>query len=351
LRAIAAIAPADRQYQPRGEPTPLRNTNYFVIEGSMDGDVSTFMGASQYERAAFSPGDPGFKASLYVKDADHTQFNTAWGRDDLGEPTLEFLLDERPLLAPETQRRIAQVYIAAFLQATLNGQDGYRALFQDPRAGRRWLPDDYMAANYADGRTRWLATFDEDLDPSTGTWPGSTIDGRNLTVWKEALGQRKAGSLCKVIALLAWDEAARHATASYRIDLGPAPPVATPDDNLVFSVSDAGSAGPPGRSPKEMDQPLDWSVVVSDASGRSASLPLSHDQLLYPQIKGETRRIGAMNSTSPSEIVFRRYRLPLADFRRQNPALDVAHLRSVGFVFDRSRSGAIALSGVGLAPP
>jgi hypothetical protein len=157
--------------------------------------------------------------------------------------------------------------------------------------------------------------------------------------------------LCRVIALLAWDQAARQATASYSIDLGPAPPVVTPDDQLVFSVSDPGSDGSQGRLRRNMEQPLDWSVIVSDAKGRSARLPLSHDQLLYPQIKGETRRLAAMNSTPPSEIVFRRYRFPLADFRRQNPTLDLVHLRSVGFVFDHSRSGAIALSGVGLASP
>ena len=40
---------------------------------------------------------------------------------------------------------------------------------------------------------------------------------------------------------------------------------------------------------------------------------------------------------------------PLRDFAAQNPALDLAHLRSVGFEFDHSPRGAIALEEIGLA--
>src|SRR6185436_16840972 len=43
LGAIVAIAPADGQYTPRNRPTPMRDTNDFVIHGSMDGDVYSFM--------------------------------------------------------------------------------------------------------------------------------------------------------------------------------------------------------------------------------------------------------------------------------------------------------------------
>ncbi len=226
LRGIVAVAPADGQYKPRGQPTPMHDTNYFVIEGSMDGDVSTFMGSSQYERATFTPGDPAFKASLYVKDADHTQFNTVWGRDDMGYAPFEFLLDERPLLSGDAQRRIAQVYIAAFLQTALNGKDGYRALFKDPRAGARWLPGGYLVGNYADGRTQWLTDFDHSLDPAVGASPEWRIEGRGLTLWKEELGQLKGASLDKVVTVLAWNNRANAGHASYRIDLGSAPPAA-----------------------------------------------------------------------------------------------------------------------------
>jgi hypothetical protein len=45
----------------------------------------------------------------------------------------------------------------------------------------------------------------------------------------------------------------------------------------------------------------------------------------------------------------RRYRLPLKDFVAINPRLDLKRLRSIGFEFDRTPRGVIALDDVGLA--
>jgi hypothetical protein len=42
LGAIAAIAPVDGQYQPRDRPVPMQDTNYFTMQGSMDGDLTSF---------------------------------------------------------------------------------------------------------------------------------------------------------------------------------------------------------------------------------------------------------------------------------------------------------------------
>jgi hypothetical protein len=51
----------------------------------------------------------------------------------------------------------------------------------------------------------------------------------------------------------------------------------------------------------------------------------------------------------PSEIVLRRYQYPLNDFAGANPHLDLTHLRSVRFDFDRTARGVIVLSDIGLA--
>ena len=175
LGAIAAISSGRRPVQgPRSADPTSTDVNYFVIQGSLDGDVSSFMGSpAQYSRDGFSGGRvPAFKASVYVKDADHNQFNTTWGRNDLGLPW-EFLLDERSLLKPADQRQIAKVYLSAFLQETLMGRDGYRPLFQDPRRGAAWLPGGYLAANYADSlSTAWAVTYDEDPRSGHGCDPG-----------------------------------------------------------------------------------------------------------------------------------------------------------------------------------
>jgi dienelactone hydrolase len=359
LGAIVAIAPVDGQYEPRERPTPMVDTNYFTIQGSMDGDETTFGGSVQYSRDTLTGRTPAFKASVYVKDADHNQFNTVWGRNDLGLPW-EFLLDETSLIAPQAQRQIAKVYLPAFLQATLMGRDGYRPLFQDPRRGAAWLPGGYLAANYADSATAWAATFDEDSDPATAASPGAAIVGRNLSVWRETYVKLKSAPLDTQVALIGWDDRANPARASYSIDLGDAAAKASPAADLVFSAADAGISSlpkdvhPPKAAAKPKAKgdvaPLDWTVVLVDDRGVEARLPLSHDQVLYPQTKGHTRRFAALDGGKSSEVVMRRYHLPLADFAAANPALDLGHLHVLRFDFDKSSRGAIALDDVGVDP-
>ena len=335
----------------------MRDTNYFVIHGSMDGDATSFAGSSQYSRASFSGQVKAFKASVYVKGANHGQFNTTWGRYDTGLP-FKLLMDGRPIMDPAAQRRIAAVYLSAFLQATLNGQDGYRPLFQDARNGAGWLPDVFLINNYADGETRWLANYEEDLDPGTGSSPGVAINGRNLSIWRETYIRLKSSPLGVPVAVLGWDDRVTPGKASYEIDLGETASKVAETTDLVFSAANAGVSSLPSHfKPKgkggddKASQTLDWSIVLTDARGDEARLPLSHDQLLYPQVKGESRRFGAIDGAPISEVVLRRYRFALKDFAAANPRLDLHSLRSVRFDFDRSPRGAIALDDVGLATP
>ena len=351
LLAIAAIAPADGQYLLRGRPTPMHDTNYFVIQGSMDGDVTSFVGSAQYARASFSGTTNAFKASVYVKDANHTQFSTGWGRYDIWLPS-KYLLDLRPLLEPDEQRQILKVHLSAFLQATLNGNDGYRALFQDSTNGADWLPNAYLVNNYADSNTTWVANYAEDLDPTTGSAPGVKIHGENLSIWREKSLDLKSSSLGIYGVVLGWDDRFSVRPASYEIDLGNLAADARHNASLVFSASDAAISSLPDGFHHEnkvvAGNPLDWTMVLMDANGTEARLPLSHYSPLYPQIIGNTLRIPALSSTAASEIVLRRYQFPLKDFAAANPKLDLTHLLKVRFDFDRSKRGAIVLTDVGL---
>ncbi len=355
LGAVAAIAPVDGQYKGRERSTLLKDVNYFVIHGSLDGDVMSFMGTSQYARATLTGAAPAFKAQLFVKDANHGQFNTSWGRDDLGMPWP--VLDKRAILDPEAQRQIARVYLSAFLQTTLMGREGYKPLFEDPRRGAAWLPKGYLAADFADSGTIWAATFEEDMDPGTATSPGARIYAKNLSVWRETDVKLKSRQMDTQTALIGWDERVHKGKASYSVDLGQSANVVGRGGALVFSAADAGMGSLPdgfkpaktkGKEPE--NAPLDWTVVLVDATGAEARVPLSRDQVLYPQIKGQTRRFPEIDGAKMAEVVMRRYRLPLADFAAANPKLDLARLIVVRLDFDRSKRGAIVLDNVGIAP-
>jgi hypothetical protein len=354
LRAIAAIAPTEGLYELRSSHIHLRDQNYLVMGGSLDGDNGTsFLGEAQYSRATFSGQVDVFKASVYINGANHGQFNTAWGRNDAGT-VYKFLTDERYVIPAIEQRQIAQVYLAAFLDITLKGQTGYRALFQDPRNGAAWLPGTLIVSNYADGQTRWLTDFEHDADPTTGANPDVAIMDEKLSVWREDDPELKLSKLGTHLAILGWDRVHPHATASYRIAFRE-PLRASPDSALVFSASQIETDTLPtgfqtaGRRSKPDAEPLDWTIELTDAAGQTARLALSRDQLLYPQIKGEPYRGGIIRGHD-SELVMRRYCFPIHDFLALNPNLNPGRLVEIRFAFDHSRQGAIALNDVGLAP-
>jgi len=140
IKAVIAIAPSDGQYKPAGKPVPLENVNYLVLQGGHDSDVSLFLGDRQFNRVRFTDHRNWFKASVYIYRANHGQFNTVWGRTDYPPPA-SWLLNLKPLLDGEEQRRIAKVYFSAFLETTLHGDARYRPLFRDQRLIKAWLPD------------------------------------------------------------------------------------------------------------------------------------------------------------------------------------------------------------------
>ncbi|MCP4658177.1 MAG: hypothetical protein GY856_22425 [bacterium] len=204
IRGIIAIAPSDGQYEPADRPTPLENVSYLVLQGGHDADVSAFMGARQLRRVKFTDGDYHFKAGLYAYRANHGQFNTVWGDSDFGWP-LGLLLNRRPLLDGDQQRRIAKVTMAAFLEAALHGQRTYVPLFRDHRTVAEWLPDDLYITQFKDSTFQTVSDFEEDVDVVTATLDGAAIEGAHLAVWREQfLDYRKWGSKRNGVVYLGW---------------------------------------------------------------------------------------------------------------------------------------------------
>lgn len=362
IGAVIAIAPVDGQYKPRDEKRPLTDVNYFTVHGGMDGDVRSFMGSSQYSRLRFSGEERRYKASLYVAGANHGQFNTGWGRTDLPAP-FHFFLDKSAIMDGEAQRQIAKVYFTAFLDATLQGDLRYLPLFADARRGAAWLPDQFYINNFQSTSDVIIADFEEDLDPTTTALARGRILGENLTKWREAKLDLKWNSLDTHGALIAWDGEVNDQPAVYRIQLGD---TLTPVDGrsvLRFAAAQADTGTKPedweedaaeeedgAEDDKDTAQPLDWTVTLQDAAGETASLPLSADAPLYPQFKTNVVCVQRFADDDPSEIVLRRFSLPLSSFLEENIRLDVTSLREVRFTFDRSDAGAIVVDDIGFAP-
>ncbi|TNE57502.1 MAG: hypothetical protein EP340_08280 [Alphaproteobacteria bacterium] len=360
IGAYIAIAPIDGQYHPREDKTRLKDINYFVIHGAMDGDVSSFTGASQYSRIEFSPGSANTKASLYVAGANHGQFNSSWGIYDTGLP-YGWLLNTRDIMPVAQQEQIAKVYFTAFLEAMLNGKEEYLPLFADARYGADWLPDNVYINNMKRARTHLLATFDEDLDPGTGEGGAIRIKGAHLSKWRESLLNLKWNPLDTIVAVVAWDQEVSSDPGEFGLTWAPGALPLNEEMSLVFSASALGEGTKPnGWEPAEeasskdktpdadeVEKPLDWSIVAVDAAGQTATLKLSDDKPLHPQLISQTSRLPLFSTNATSEIVMQRFTLPLAAFAEVNSAFDPSTLVSIRFVFDRSPSGVIALDDIG----
>jgi len=204
IKSIIAIAPVDGQYAPGNTRTKLENIDYFTIHGSQDGDVSSFAGSRQFDRITYTDSTYHFKSGLYVHGANHGQFNTSWGNNDVGTPFPK-LLNLEQLLNAEDQRQIAKVYISAFLETTLKNDKSYLPLFTDVRTGKDWLPETIYLNQFEDSNTEFISTFDEDFDVTTTTVKdSSSITSTNLTVWKEKQIPLKRGNRANRGLFLGW---------------------------------------------------------------------------------------------------------------------------------------------------
>jgi hypothetical protein len=240
------------------------------------------------------------------------------------------------------------------VEAAVRGEAGYRALFRDHRRGAAWLPGVVYLQQYEDSATRVLADYEEDIDLTTATAPGARLRAENLADWKEREASLKWGSLDTRAAWLGWDREKAKATPSYALFL-PEPGVeAGPDRVLAFHLADAKQdPSPPldevkpaenvAKKKDETPKPIDLTVEVEDAGGRTARLPLGRFRLLQPQVEAQVTKAAWLADQKPSELVFDAFELPLSAFQEETPGLDPSRLRAVRFLFDRTEKGVVVL--------
>lgn len=387
IRSLVAIAPVDGQYEPVGQSTPLSNVNYLVVHGSHDGDVSSFSGLRQYERIQFTGDGSWFKAAVYMYRANHGQWNTVWGSRDAGPRSARFL-DLRGLIPAEEQRRFLEVYVGAFLDATLRDRDEYLPIFRDHRVIGGWLPRTMYLTRFEESGFRALARYNEDVDVTTGAVPGVTLRGDSLATWREGrLPLRSRNSnVGHGAAWLGWnnriagDDTTRRGTpaaytfslsdslraswdvgAASAIVLSLAPTNQTPPPRKVVSDSGASRRPEAGRSPGRRNGsvgrdtlPVDLSVVVMDGRGVEVRAPLSrYGPVRRPLEMTVYRRRGLDASRFPTlyELMLQTYVIPLSDFVALDSGFDPGTLRSLGLRFDRAVAGTVVVTDIGLSSP
>jgi dienelactone hydrolase len=335
LRAVIAIAPSDGQYKPRRAFTPLENINYLVLHGAADADVYSFAGANQYDRVAFTNGEDYFKAAVYIDGANHGQFNTTWGRVDV--PGAKWFLNRGEIMPAEEQEMLAKVLIAGFLDASVNGRKEYEQLFRNPLSGGEWLPTGIYLSQYVSSGIRQIANFEEDLNLKTATLPGTRLEGVNLVTWREEPPTMASKRLRDSMGVrLEWDHE-QSGPASYSLQL-PA----------GFTLDAAGSAGLTfaAANVSKEQEPLDFTIMLTDRAGERVELPLSSIMPLPPPLT-HRRFKPPLKVSSETEPVYTTYTIHLTAFLAENEAIDPDRLAQISFVFNRSPKGTIFLDDLG----
>ncbi len=395
IRGIIAIAPVDGQYLPTGRLAPVENVNYMVFHGSHDGDVTSFHGLRLYNRLEFSDGGDYFKTAIYMYRANHGQWNTVWGNKDNG-PRSARRLDLRGLIDGEAQREFAEIYVSAFLETVLRDDPDYMPMFRDHRAIGGWLPETMYITQFESSSFRPLATFEEDIDVTTGTAHGVTLRGDSLGVWREELldlrsrNRPTTSSSQENNALrLGWnnrvagDEGTVGAPASYtlslpaglgsewglggtsRLDLQlgavegrPAPrrPEGEDENQEPSRAGGDDDEAAPDETARgegdrdEEEEPVDLSVVLTDADGESASVRLSdYGPIRRPLETAVRRRNDAESFDNQWELVLQSFSIPLADLVEANPDFDPARPREIRLLFDRSAAGTVVVDDIGFS--
>ncbi|WP_405250991.1 alpha/beta hydrolase family protein [Dokdonia sp. Asnod3-C12] len=392
INTVIAIAPVDGQYEPGNTRTSLKDINYFVMHGAQDGDVSSYAGSKQYERITFSDSTDYIKSGLYIKGANHGQFNTSWGANDAGLSVTQFL-NNKQLLSNKDQEEIAKVYISAFLEATLKNRNEFLPLFIDARKGKEWLPETIYLNQYEDSSFEAIATYDEDFDVVSTVDTATTITTQHLSVWREQEIALKWGEKGSRAAYVGWhygdiEEGTTlpdSIVASYSFVFKK--PLSTKDSSKVFTFSlaestentnpksggkwindeDNNSNNEPlptnniannSEEPTEdsiddsegtalPEEPIDFTITIEDATGNTASMCLSDFSALQKEIGVRVWKSQFINEETLSENVFQTYYFPLADFQDRNKALDVKEIVSISFVFDNTSEGVVVLDNVG----
>jgi dienelactone hydrolase len=392
IRTVIAIAPVDGQYKPEDKGTPLENVNYFVLHGSHDSDVQTFMGIRQYERVRFTDGGNWVKGALYIYRANHGQFNTVWGDNDVGDSG--WLLNKSLLLTGDEQRQVAKVFIGGFLDLTLRNQRAYLPMFRDHRAAGTWLPKTIYLSQFDVPTTRTLADYEEGIDVTAGSARGVTISGHGLATWKEVgLFMRSRGfqPFNNTAVVLGWTTP-RAATDSVR----PTYTLTLPDTlaaawkvnagtSVVFSLANYGekaralavadtaapgdsavtstpqSSGSAKRSPPPVPSaldslPLDLSVELVLADGRSGRVRLSAIAPVRPPLTVRLWKYAYLDKrlNPPSknhDDILAKYAVPFSAFTPTLGAFDPATVRAIRFRFDHVVGGTILLDDIGLDVP
>ncbi len=259
ITSIVAIAPVVDQYRPLDYSVRIEDVNYLLIHGSNDQDVSSMMGEKQYNNVTFSGETPCFKASVYILGANHGQFNSLWGRYDVGETGPYGFLNTNNFLDEHDQKIIAMAYIRSFLDTTLGIDDTYGSLMYDIDSYRSYLPETVYVTNYEDSDFVSLTDFDNTVAiTGEGDVEVSVEDASTWTYAPYDRGLAAEGE--NYVLSVEWEEesALEVQVLFDEVDIS--------EGYMSFAIADTST------DTEDISEGMNYTVMLTDADGNTVSV-------------------------------------------------------------------------------
>ncbi len=280
IQAVVALAPTDKSVD---DKVPyLWDTNYLVIHGAQDADVNSFRGERQYERVRFPSGSRKFKASLYLAEANHSYFNTDWGKWDISIPGGLFL-NHRDTMDFNQQREITKIYVSAFLETTLLDSTRYEKLFRNYQYGLEWLPKTLYFNRFENGMFEPINKFYSNKDKRVFD-KDVIVDAKGFRIWEiEAAKDRRGNSKNKYGVVLQWN---KEGTYTISISDKYINSLKYDPDSLILSIANMA---------RDLDEEIDSypkvEVEFRNKSGQSVRVSLDEYMPIPVQIKVQYTKI------------------------------------------------------------
>jgi dienelactone hydrolase len=328
IKAVVAIAPTDKKV--KNKKSNIHNTSYLLLHGARDADVSAFRD-QQFYRTTFDPDYNGFKASLYIADANHTQFNTSWGSMDLSFPKGIFL-NKKQTMDPEDQQQLTKVYLSAFFETVFHRHSSYEELFQDYQYGEDWLPETTLVSKYRHASYMPIIMFNHN--------DTEVIDVNGFTKSEITTPKDRRGNKRLLDALhLEWEDHASYTIHISGDDL-------STSERIVFTMANIDDDGKTASVPK-------IEVELETTDGVSIRLPLDDYMPFPPVISTDYTHFGLLDDSFRNErynksweAVFQTFEVPIATFEKSSTAFKKENINKITLHF-RSQPGKILIEEIG----
>ncbi len=333
LSGLFAIAPVDGQIG-SSLKVVIKDTNYFVMHGSHDGDVYNFAGLKTYDRAfPIDKEAEGFKSLLFVHGANHNYWNTEWASHS---NDVKFGI-KSPLaqISAGKQQALATVFMSAFFQWTLLDTN-YKGLFTKNETFPSVPLDVTTIQQYSDKDHIDINNYQEDTEKSTGTYPGSQNHMTNLSVFKDGVlkGYHTWNNTNGII--VGWNSI----DASYEISLPQNfGELVTEYPYLSLRVGQIYESSPV-YNPSGEKQNL--AIRLELGKNKTGSIETEKfTSIIYPL---EVYRRSSNISKSNMQTI----RIPLKQFVAGKPAWKLEEIRKIKIHFDQTPSGLVVLDDIQL---